>query len=150
MTTFLAEVLSNMNYERFGNKFVVRLDAGDEICESIKDVIIKENIKAASVSGIGGAGELHIGVFNEKEQRYSKYDFVGTYEIASLVGNIGTIDGEPLLHLHITAAGDDARVVGGHLLSGVISLTGEVFIDVIDGEIKKIRDEKLGINVMDF
>lgn len=139
-----------MNYKKFGNKIVVRLDAGDEICESIKDVVLKENVKAASVSGIGGAGELHIGVFNEKEQKYSKYDFVGTYEITSLIGNIGTIEGEPLLHLHITAASEGAKVVGGHLLSGVISLTGEIFIDTIDGEIKKDRDEKLGINVMDF
>lgn len=53
-------------------------------------------------------------------------------------------------HLHLTAAGPDARVAAGHLLYAHISLTSEIFIDVIDGEIGRTRNEELGINEMNL
>lgn len=71
-------------------------------------------------------------------------------EIVSLEGNIARKDGEPILHLHTSVACEDCRVFGGHLHSADISVTAEIIIDVIDGELTKEFDEETGANLFKF
>jgi len=140
-----------MEYKRFGDTVALRLDKNDEIIESVMQVAKAENIRVASVTGIGGTDDFTIGVFNMEKHEYNKFSFSGTHEITSLVGNINTMEGKPYVHLHITAAGQDGgNIVGGHLLRCVISLTAEIFITEVDGTIDRKRDEDLKINKWKF
>ena len=41
-----------MEYKRFGNTVVVRMDKGEEIVEQVKQVALKENIKLAHPGGM--------------------------------------------------------------------------------------------------
>lgn len=150
-----------MDYRRFGNKIVVRLDRGDEIRASLLELAEKENIALASVTGIGATNDVTLGLFDTrrkeyKERRYNDND----YEIASLTGNFTRKDGEPYLHLHVVvgnilgpkygrlAAADDIH--SGHLVSAVITAAAEIIIDVIDGEVGRKFSEEVGFNLMDF
>ena len=45
-----------MEYKRFGNTVVVRMDKGEEIVEQVKQVALKENIKLAQVSRLATSG----------------------------------------------------------------------------------------------
>lgn len=136
--------------KRVNDKAIIRLDAGDEICESVKRAAAELDIKAGSVSGIGGADRLVLGVFNTEKQSYNRFEYTGTHEITALVGNISFANGEPYVHLHLTAADENGRVAAGHLLEAHISLTAEIFVDVLDTEIGRRRNEALGINEMIF
>ena len=60
------------------------------------------------------------------------------------------MQGAPYAHLHITLAGADGRVVGGHLLRCVISLTAEIFLHAVDGRADRTRREDLQINTWSF
>ena len=42
-----------MEYRKFGNTLVVRIDKGEEILESVKVLAEKENIKLASIQALG-------------------------------------------------------------------------------------------------
>lgn len=139
-----------MEYKRYKNIIALRLDKGDDITESVYKVAEKEGIKSASVSGIGATDNFTVGVFDVAKKEYERYDFSGNHEINSLVGNITEKDGKPYIHLHITATRKDCKVVGGHLVKGIISLTGEVVITVINGKISREFDETLGINRWKF
>ena len=46
----------NMEYKKFNNQYVIRIDKGEEICAKLKEVAQKENIKLAYLTGIGAAG----------------------------------------------------------------------------------------------
>ena len=135
-----------MEYKRFDNVITLRLDKGDDIAESVYRVAEKEGVKAGKVSGIGATDNFTVGVFDILKKGYERFDFRDNHEINALTGNITEKDGKPYIHLHITATGKDCKVVGGHLLKGVISLTGEIIITVIGGEISREFDEDLGIN----
>ena len=139
-----------MEYRRFGSRIVLRLDKDDEIVESLVSVAKKENITLASVSGIGGTDNVTVGVFNTYKKAYDRFTFTGTHEITSLTGNISTMNGEEYLHLHITLAGNEGKLCGGHLLECVISLTAEIFIDITDGTVDRKKDETLQINKFSF
>ena len=138
-----------MLYNRSGNDIVLRLDPGEEVCASVLAVAKKENIPCASVSAIGATNDFTVGVFDLNKKSYDlfKYDD-GNYEIASLTGSLSTMNGEPYQHLHITLAGTDGTVRGGHLLSGVISLTAEIVVTILPGTLERKKNETLGINTV--
>ena len=139
-----------MEYKRFGNTIALRLDPGDEIVEQVLSVAQKENVTLAGVTGIGGTDDAEVGVFDMEKKGYNRFAFSGTHEITSLVGNVNTMHGEPYAHLHITLADADGRVVGGHLLRCVTSLTAEIFLHVSDGTVDRTRREDLQINTWTF
>ena len=139
-----------MDYRRFGDTVVLRLDKGDEIIESLKAVAVKENISAASVSGIGATDDFSVGVFDVPGQVYNRFDYSGTHEITGLAGNISTMSGEVYIHLHMTCAGTDGKVVGGHLIRGVVSLTAEIFVSFADAVLDRKKNSEIGINTFVF
>ena len=139
-----------MDYRRYSSTIILRLDKGDEIIECLKQVAKAELITAASVSGIGAAGEVSGGIFDVPNRQYSKHDYTGIREITGLNGNISTMDGEVYIHAHMNCAGADGNVVGGHLIRCVVGLTAEIFIQCADAVLDRRRDESVGLNVFNF
>ena len=138
-----------MEYKDFGKTIVVRLDKGDEIVKSLLDVAEQAHCPLASVSGIGATDDFEVGVFDTAKGDYDRFRHTGNHEINALVGSLTTKDGKPYLHVHITCAGKNG-VVGGHLFSGTISLTGEIFLQKIDGSTDRKFDASVGINKIVF
>ena len=126
------------------------MDRGEEVLETLKEVALKENIKLASVSALGACDHFVAGVYNVAEQKYYKNEFNGTFEITNLTGNITTMNGEYYAHLHITCADEESKCFGGHLNECRISATLEMFIEVLDGTVDRMKDEASGLNVFKF
>ena len=139
-----------MDYRRFGNTIVARIDKGEEILEEVKEIALKENIKLAEVSALGAVGDFTVGVFDTAEKKYHPNDFKGDFEIVSLTGTINTMNGEYYSHLHMSAGGNGGTVFGGHLTRAVVSVTCEMVITVIDGTVDRERDEEIGVNLLRF
>ncbi len=139
-----------MEYRVFSGKIALRLDVGDEILKAVKEVCEKENIKLASVAGLGAVSKAVVGLYRVSEQEYVRNVFEQDMELVSLIGNISQKDGEVYLHLHASFADEKGQVVGGHLNEAVISVTGEIWIDPTDGCIGRKVDEKTGLNVWNF
>ncbi|MBQ3643951.1 MAG: DNA-binding protein [Candidatus Riflebacteria bacterium] len=139
-----------MDYRKSGNRIVLRLNRGEEIISSITDLCKKENIKAASVNGIGATQSVEAGFYSFKKKKYCGYCFNQNMEILSLLGNISTKDDEPYLHLHIVVSNDEGEALGGHLTKAVISVTAEIFIDIIETQIGREADSLTGINLIKF
>ena len=53
-----------MDYKRFGDKIIARIDRTEEVHEKLKDLALKENIKLASIYGIGATDDFTIGLFS--------------------------------------------------------------------------------------
>lgn len=136
-----------MKSERFNNTIVLRADPGEDLCEVILEVCARENVKLASVSGIGAAREVMCGVFDPVSKEYHSRTFSGVYEITSLAGNVSTMNGKLYEHLHITFADEDYQVHGGHLNKCIISATAEVVLQVIEGEVDRFASEEIGLNL---
>ena len=69
-----------MEYRRFGNTIVARIDKGEEILESLRELAEKEKILLAGVSALGAVSEFTVGVFDTGEKQYYANNFSGTYE----------------------------------------------------------------------
>lgn len=141
-----------MEYKRFNEKVIVRLDPGDELMSSLLKIAEKENILFANVLGIGGSNDVVLGVYDVEEKQYYKKRFNDrNYEIVSLVGNINRMDGEPYIHVHAAIGSPrSSHFEGGHLNEAVISVTAEIVLEVIEAEIDRKFSEQIGLNIFKF
>lgn len=139
-----------MEYKRFGNTVVLRIDVGEEILATLKEVALKENIKLASVSALGAVDHFVAGLYKVDTKEYLKNTFDGAYEITSLVGTINTMDGEYYNHIHITCADEKGQCFGGHLNEARIAVTCEMVINIIDGVVDRKKCDITGLNIFKF
>ena len=139
-----------MEYRRFNNKIVARIDKGEEILDKIKEIALKENIKLANVNALGATNNFTVGVYNIDEKKYYSNSFTGNFEIVSLTGSINTMNNEFYTHIHMSCGDSDGKVFGGHLNKAIVSATCEMFIDIIDGNVDRFKDEELGLNLFNF
>lgn len=139
-----------MEYRRFGNTYVLRLDKGEEIVATLKKFCSDQKIRLGWIKGIGAVGEVMIGLFETSTKEYHSLKLKGDFEITSLLGNISTMEGETYLHLHINLGDSEHKTWGGHLSKAVISATGEIMIEAIEGEVDRAFSEEIGLNLYKF
>ncbi len=139
-----------MEYRRFGHTYVIRIDRGEEITEQVKAFAEKEGVRLASVQAIGAINDFTVGAFDTETRQYRSNSFSGVWEIASLSGTITTKDGAYYGHLHLCAADDTGRAVGGHLNRAVVSATCEMVVTLILGRVERRFSEDVGLNLFAF
>lgn len=139
-----------MDYRRFNNTIIARIDKGEEILDKIKEISLLESIKLASVNALGAVNEFTVGVFKVDEKKYYANEFKGSYEIVSLTGTINTMNDEFYTHIHMSAGNDKGEVFGGHLNKAIVSATCEMVINIIDGNVDRYFDEEVGLNLFKF
>ncbi len=139
-----------MEYRRFGNTIVARIDRGEEILTALQEIAAAEGIQLASISALGATNDFTVGVYNVDEKQYHANDFKGNFEIVSLTGTVSTMDGRFYAHLHMSAGDEKGQVFGGHLNRAVVSAVCEMVITVIDGTVDRSFSPEIGLNLFRF
>lgn len=139
-----------MEYRRFANTIVARIDKGEEVLENLKVICEKENVKLANVNALGAINDFEVGLFDIDEKKYYSQKHTGNFEIVSLTGSVTTKNGETYMHIHLSAGDKENKVYGGHLNRAVVSATCEMFIQIIDGTVERKFDEETGLNLFKF
>lgn len=138
-----------MKVKRTETGFLLVLDVGDEVIDSLKKLAVSERIGLASMTGIGAVHSAVLGYVDVDQKQYLKRQFgPESMEVVSLVGNLTRLDGEPFAHCHVVLGDREMRTFGGHLFEATVSLTLEIFIRVFEGEVSRQFDPELGMNRM--
>lgn len=140
-----------MEYRRFGNTIVARIDQGEDVLEKMKRIAMLEDVKLASVSALGTFSSMTVGIYDLEKRQFMGNDFEGMFEIVSFTGTINTMDGKYYSHIHCGGSRRGrAMCTGGHLSRGIIGATCEMVITVIDGVVDRVKDEETGLNIFNF
>lgn len=137
-----------MNYGTFGGAIVLRLDPGEEILASLKQLCEREGVTLATVQGIGAVNRAVLGLFDPATKQYSANAIETNLEIVSLAGNVTAMGGAVYLHLHMAVADARARVFGGHLSEAVVSATAEIVVTRMEGAVERRFSEEVGLNLI--
>ncbi|MDP7247801.1 MAG: DNA-binding protein [Candidatus Peribacteraceae bacterium] len=132
------------------SSYVLVLKTGEEIVESLTKYLVKNNITAGSISGIGAATDVVLNFYNMETKEYEEKSFPEELEILSLIGNISIKEGSPFAHLHIVLGTNDYACIGGHLKSAHVGPTCEIVIQELDVELKREVDETTGLYLLDM
>ena len=139
-----------MKYKINNNKIFISLQTGDEIIESITNVLKEEKIYSGMINGIGAINQVELGFYNLESKKYKKESFNNDYELTSLMGNIALKDEVPFVHIHINMSDDNFKVLGGHLFSAVTAASVEVIILLNNQSIKRKLDQNVGLYLWNF
>lgn len=139
-----------MEYRRFQNKIIVRMDKGEEILSQIQEIANKEHITLAEVNALGAVNRFTVGVFKTEEKKYYANHFEGNFEVVSCTGTINTMNHGFYTHIHMSCGDDKGHVFGGHLNEAWVSATLEMVITIIPGEVDRIHDDEIGLNLFHF
>ena len=139
-----------MQFKRFGKKYFLRIDRGEEIISSLKTFCESEHITLAEVKALGAIDDFSVGLFDVSTKQYHVNNFSFPAEIVSLWGTVTTKDGEFYHHIHMSAGNEHGQVFGGHLNTARVSATCEMVVEVSDGVIERKFDDEVGLNLFEF
>ena len=139
-----------MLYRRFNDTYMLRIDRGEEVLQSLTALCEREDIRLAQVSAIGAVDKASIGVYDLELQAYHREDLQGLMEIASLQGSVTRMNDKPYIHLHTTLADRQNKTHAGHVIELRVGATCEMFVRILPGEVIRKKDEEVGLNLWDF
>lgn len=139
-----------MEYKRFNDTIILRLDPGEEICERLTALASEEGIDLAEISGLGAVDTFTAGIFDTVNKVFIPRQYTGAFEIASLTGTLTRQDGKPYLHVHMSAGDVDGTVRGGHLSRARVSATAEIVVRIVQGNVGRKFSDAIGLNLLDF
>ena len=130
--------------------YVLSLDNHVEITEALGAFCREKRILAGEVRGLGAISEATFRFLDPAIKKYVDKSFCEQMEITNLTGNISRKDGEPYLHLHLTASRRDYSCIGGHLLSARINGACELFVEAFDSPVGRRFDPETGLNLYEL
>ena len=141
-----------MDYRRFDNTIVLRIDRGEEVMEKLQEICEKEGVFLGSISGLGAASFVEMGLYDVEYKIYKGTELEKPLEVTSLIGSVTESEGKPYLHVHITVGDAEGNSFGGHLKKCVIGGTCEIFLQVVDGHVGRQKDwfSDTGLNLYAF
>ncbi|MEO0072317.1 MAG: PPC domain-containing DNA-binding protein [candidate division WOR-3 bacterium] len=137
-----------MEYLKLKDEYILKLQADEEIIDTIKQFAIAKKIKSGFLWGIGTAKEITLGYYDVKEKLYKKRLFIEDHEISSLIGNISYIGTDPIIHIHIVISPENFVSYSGHLFSAKVSATCEIMIKTYSKKIMRIPENQIGLNLL--
>jgi predicted DNA-binding protein with PD1-like motif len=129
-------------------RLVLRFDKGEDVIQGIIDFMKAEQILACTFSGIGACDSVELGFFNSFLKEFRKKPYVEELEITSFTGNAGTSNGEPAIHAHGVFTRNDFSAFGGHVFKLTVSVTCEVFLIKLDGEMKRENNPDFNLTLL--
>lgn len=129
--------------------FVVRLEKGELLVESLKKFAVEQKLEGAWLSGLGAALWAEIGFYELDSQRYVFKKLNKILEICSLQGNIAWTGQDPVIHLHGTFSDDTLQAFGGHVKELEAAGTCEVLVQLTEPLARKL-DQATGLQLLDL
>lgn len=125
-----------------GRTFMFGIQKGQDLLDSIEFFCHHNQIRCATITGIGAVEKATFGVYNQKSKKYNKINLNQELEILSLNGNISLFDDQPMVHAHIMFSDLKGKAYGGHLMAGTNVFSCELHIQELSGEEKVRKVEK--------
>lgn len=140
-----------MKYQHDGYNWLVRLQKGEKLIESLTKLAKEENLPSCWLNAIGAASSVELGYYNLEKQEYQWHELNELMEITGLQGNLTFNRDQPNFHLHGTFSKRDLSVVGGHVKDLVVAGTCEVLLHKwYADKLTRSKDDEVGLNLLNL
>lgn len=134
-----------MQSKEIDNLIIARLFPDEDLQEKLQEICQKHKVKTAIIlSGIGQLKNFKLGYFKNKGD-YTPEFFSKPHEMISLSGIISKQGNNYESHLHISLGDENKRVIGGHLIEGIVEITNEIVLLKSDILLQRKTEETTGL-----
>ncbi len=134
-----------MRYVRHGDAYVLRFEDGELFPDAFLEFLSREDIGGGGFTGIGAMRWTRIAFFDVGERAYRDRQLDEQLEVLALIGNVAILEGEPVVHAHITLGRPDGTALGGHLRQGEVRPTLEVVLRLTPEPLSRRIDPEYGL-----
>jgi uncharacterized protein len=122
---------------------------GDEALSGLTDFAIEHKVEDAHFTGIGAVSGATLAWLDVPKKIYHRIAVPEQVEVLSLIGDVATFNGKPVVHMHAVLGRSDGSTVGGHVFELNVNPTLEVFMTVNTTALKKRPDDASGMKLID-
>ena len=133
---------------KISDGYLVRCDIGDEVVATLVKFASDNKIHSGTIIGLGALRDPELGFYDIHKKVYIKRKFDGDYELVGLTGNFALLGKDTIMHCHAAFSDTEFRVIGGHLFSAHVAVTGEFYIRPGGIEINRAPDSLTGLNLI--
>jgi predicted DNA-binding protein with PD1-like motif len=131
-------------------RYLLIFEEGEEFISTLEKFAEENKITAAYFEGIGAFKNVVVSYFDWERKEYLEIPFNEQVEILSLNGDIACTKDKPKVHAHVVCGRRDGSAVGGHLFKGNIRPTLELILSESDRVLKRIKDPKTGVYLINM
>lgn len=128
--------------------YAVIFSKGDEVLSGLTDFAKQYHVGDAHFTGIGAVSSALTAWFDLDRKLYHPLPINEQVEVLSMIGDIATFQGKPVIHTHVVLGKRDGTTAGGHLFEAHVNPTLEVFVTADDTPLNK-RDDPSGLRLID-
>jgi predicted DNA-binding protein with PD1-like motif len=128
--------------------YVLAFDKGQEVMASLLAFAKKQPLTAGGLTGIGAVSGAVLAFFDRKAREYKHIPVGEQAEVASLIGNVSLVDGEPFLHVHAVLGLPDGSARVGHVLEAHVWPTLEVVLTTWTQGVRRDRDKETCLELL--
>lgn len=123
-----------MRCRRFGNRYLIRLAAGEEVITALKAVCRRARVQSATFVGLGSVTGITLGLFRHGDRKFHSDVIPGVFAEAPFAGTIIASRGLPRVLCRINLDGGPGTPSrGGQLNSALVSDACEIVLSLTDG-----------------
>ncbi len=140
-----------MTFKFDGYNWLVRLEKGELLVQSLIDFVRTQNLNGAWLVGIGGALWVDLGFYDLATKKYSQKKIDEPLEILSLQGNLAWENDNPVLHIHGSFSDSKMKAIGGHVRELAVAGTCEILLHRwYYGKLTRSQDADTGLKLLDL
>lgn len=139
-----------MKYSKLTHKadYIVKLEVGDKVHDSILDFCDKEGVETGWITGLGAIKDISLGYYNLKTMQYGFQKYSEVYEVMGLIGNIALVNDKPFLHIHTSISDENNITLSGHLEYATVAVTLELRITAYRESINRYFEDAVGLRLL--
>jgi predicted DNA-binding protein with PD1-like motif len=122
---------------------------GDEVLSGLTDFAIQHKIEDAHFTAIGAVSGGTLAWLDPTNKIYHRISVAEQVEVLSLIGDVATFNGKPIVHMHAVLGKSNGNTIGGHVFELNVNPTLEVFVTVNATPLGKKPDEASGMKLID-
>jgi predicted DNA-binding protein with PD1-like motif len=130
--------------------FVLVLDSGDEVMETLTAFARREGLGASHFSGIGAFSDAVIAFFDWERRDYDRIPVDEQVEVLAFSGDITLQESEPKVHAHVVLGTRDGSARGGHLLEARVRPTLEILLTESPHHLRRTYDAESMLPLIDL
>jgi uncharacterized protein len=132
-----------------GPVHILKPPFGSDLLKELNDFVHAEGINLAWFTGLGAVSHATIRYYDQPSQSWVDLERDQRLEVTGMVGNVSLLNGEPIVHAHITFADENGRCLGGHLGPNTLVFNMEILLTTLSASKSVVRkmDAETGLTI---
>jgi uncharacterized protein len=127
---------------------IFRPAKGTDLLKELDAYVRSHGINLAWIAMFGAVSPASLRFYEQDTQSWKDFVIDKEVEVDSALGNVTLLNGEPIVHVHMTVSDETGACFGGHLAEGTIVFNMEIVIQALSGPvISRKHDAATGLTI---